>query len=54
MGAAPDPLRDLDELMAELALTDLATVDRRIDATGRKAKAGDKKPLEELEALREA
>jgi ribosome-binding ATPase YchF (GTP1/OBG family) len=51
-GGAADPLRDLDELMAELALTDLATVDRRIDATGRKAKSGDKRTLEELEALR--
>ncbi len=47
-----DALRDLDELMAELALTDLATVDKRIDATSKKAKSGDKKLLEELEVLR--
>jgi hypothetical protein len=47
-----DPLRDLDELMAELALTDLATVDKRIDATTRKAKTGDKKLLAELDVLR--
>jgi ribosome-binding ATPase len=47
-----DVMRDLDELMAELALTDLATVEKRIDATSKKAKAGDKKLLEELEVLR--
>ena len=56
--AAPHPAgsidarRDLDELMAELVLTDLATVEKRIDATGRKAKSGDKKFQEELEFLR--
>ncbi|HEX5158951.1 MAG TPA: redox-regulated ATPase YchF [Ktedonobacterales bacterium] len=44
--------RDLDDLMAELAITDLATVDKRIDSTGRKAKSGDKKFGEELEFLR--
>ncbi|HET8909488.1 MAG TPA: redox-regulated ATPase YchF [Ktedonobacterales bacterium] len=44
--------RDLDDLTAELAITDLATVDKRIDATGRKAKSGDKKFGEELEFLR--
>lgn len=44
--------RDLDDLMAELAITDLATVDKRIDSTGRKAKSGDKKLGEELEFLR--
>jgi GTP-binding protein YchF len=53
-GGLVDPIRDLDELMAELALTDLATVDKRIDATGRKAKSGDKKILEELDVLRRA
>ena len=47
-----DPVRDLDQLMAELALTDLATVDKRIDATTRKAKTGDKKLLVELDVLR--
>ncbi len=43
--------RDLDDLLTELALTDLATVDKRIDATARKAKAGDKKFAEELAFL---
>ena len=51
-GGLVDPIRDLDDLMAELALTDLATVDKRIDATGKKAKSGDKKILEELDVLR--
>jgi ribosome-binding ATPase len=50
--SSADALRDLDELMAELALTDLATVDKRMDATAKKAKSGDKKLLEELEVLR--
>jgi GTP-binding protein YchF len=43
--------RDLDDLLTELALTDLATVDRRIEATARKAKSGDKKFNEELAFL---
>jgi hypothetical protein len=50
--AAPDALRDLDDLLAELALTDLATVEKRIESTARKAKSGDKKLLEEIEVLR--
>jgi GTP-binding protein YchF len=56
--AAPHPAgsldarRDIDDLMAELALTDLATVEKRIETTGRKAKSGDKKLLEELDFLK--
>jgi GTP-binding protein YchF len=46
-----DAGRDLDDLLTELALTDLATVDRRIEATARKAKSGDKKFAEELAFL---
>jgi ribosome-binding ATPase len=46
-----DAGRDLDDLLTELALTDLATVDKRIDATARKAKTGDKKFIEELAFL---
>jgi GTP-binding protein YchF len=49
---AADPIRDLDELMAELALTDLASVEKRIESTSRKAKSGDKKFQDELEMLR--
>ena len=44
--------RDLDDLLSELVITDLATVDKRIDSTSRKAKSGDKKFGEELDFLR--
>lgn len=47
-----DPNRDLDSLNAELALTDLATVEKRIERTTKAAKSGDKKYLQELEILR--
>lgn len=46
---APD--RDLDTLNTELALTDLATVERRIERTKRSAKSGDKKFQPELDLL---
>jgi ribosome-binding ATPase len=48
-----DPMRDLDSLNAELALTDLATVERRVERTTRAAKSGDKKYQHELEVLRQ-
>jgi GTP-binding protein YchF len=44
--------RDLDNLMAELVLTDLSTVEKRLDSTARKAKSGDKKLAEEVEFLK--
>src|SRR5213080_4940801 len=47
-----DPNRDLDSLYAELAMTDLATVERRIERTTKAAKSGDKKYQQELEVLR--
>src|SRR5438105_8013020 len=47
-----DPNRDLDSLNAELALTDLSTVEKRIERTTKAAKSGDKKSLQELEILR--
>jgi GTP-binding protein YchF len=47
-----DPARDLDSLNTELILTDLATVERRIERTTKAAKAGDKKYIHELETLR--
>src|SRR6266705_3822807 len=47
-----DPIRDLDSLNAELALTDLTTVEKRIERTTKAAKSGDKKYLQELEVLR--
>ncbi len=56
--AAPHPKgsvnadRDLDELLTELALTDLSTVEKRLDSTQRKAKSGDKKFAEEIDFLK--
>ncbi|TMC88735.1 MAG: redox-regulated ATPase YchF [Chloroflexi bacterium] len=47
-----DPNRDLDSLNAELALTDLATIEKRIERTTKAAKSGEKKYLQELEILR--
>src|SRR5947209_5070993 len=47
-----DPNRDLDSLNAEFALTDLATVEKRIERTTKAAKSGEKKYLQELEILR--
>ena len=46
-----DPIRDLDSLNAELILTDLSTVEKRIERTQRAAKSGDKKYQQELETL---
>lgn len=47
-----DPNRDLDSLNAELALTDLASVERRIERTTKAAKSGEKKYAQELATLR--
>ncbi len=47
-----DPNRDLDSLNAELALTDLSTVEKRIERTTKAAKSGDKKYQQELDTLR--
>jgi len=47
-----DANRDLESLDAELALTDLATVVRRLERTQRAAKSGDKKYQRELDVLR--
>ncbi len=46
-----DPNRDLDSLNAELSVTDLTSVERRIERSKKAAKAGDKKYLQELETL---
>ncbi len=46
-----DPNRDLDSLNAELVLTDLATVEKRIERTTKAAKSGEKKYQQELEVL---
>src|SRR6266513_1121015 len=46
-----DPNRDLDSLYAELAMTDLATVEKRSERTREAAQSGDKKYRQELEVL---
>ena len=47
---APDPLRDVDILITELALADLATVERRLEKSRARAKA-DPKLANEVAAL---
>ncbi|MGH7611483.1 MAG: redox-regulated ATPase YchF [Candidatus Dormibacteria bacterium] len=51
---AVDPLRDLEILDLELALADIATLDRRLDKVGRTARAGaaDRAQQAELQGLR--
>jgi GTP-binding protein YchF len=44
--------RDLENLTAELVLTDLSTVEKRLESTARKAKSGDRKIAEEVEFLK--
>ncbi|BCL82000.1 GTP-binding protein YchF [Ktedonobacteria bacterium brp13] len=46
-----NPYRDLESLNAELMVTDLASVERRIERSKRAAKSGDKKYLQESEML---
>ena len=53
MGAV-DPARDRDVIEFELALSDLAVVEKRLDKTRRTAKTGDKEALAELPALEKA
>ncbi len=48
-----DPLRDFETVNAELALKDLATVDRRLEAAEGKARTGDKESVEQLGILKE-
>src|SRR5947208_3389977 len=46
-----DPVRDHDVITSELALADLAVVDRRLDKTRKTARAGDKEAQAELVVL---
>lgn len=46
-----DPRRDTDTIQIELALSDLATVERRKDRTQKAAKAGDKSARAEMQVL---
>jgi GTP-binding protein YchF len=53
MGAV-DPVRDREVIEFELALADLATVEKRLDRVRRAAKSHDKEALAELPALERA
>ena len=46
---APDPLRDVETIEAELALADIATIEKRLDRARRGAKSGDKVSKAEVE-----
>jgi GTP-binding protein YchF len=50
MGAV-DPVRDREVIELELALADLATVEKRLDRVRRAAKSGEKEAVAELPAL---
>ncbi|MGH7719365.1 MAG: redox-regulated ATPase YchF, partial [Gemmatimonadaceae bacterium] len=49
-----DPVRDRDVIELELALADLATVEKRLDRVRRAAKSAEKEALAELPALEAA
>src|ERR687889_2657741 len=49
-----DPVRDREVIEFELALADLATVEKRLDRVRRAAKTGDKEAQAELAALERA
>jgi GTP-binding protein YchF len=53
MGAV-DPVRDREVVEFELALADLATLEKRLDKTRRSARTGDKEAMTELPALEKA
>jgi GTP-binding protein YchF len=53
MGAV-DPVRDREVIEFELALADLATVEKRLDRTRRAAKSGEKEAVAELPTLEKA
>lgn len=50
----PDPARDKEIIELELALSDLAVVEKRLDKVKRSAKSGDKDALAELPSLERA
>src|SRR5215510_10389729 len=53
-GIEPDPEGDLDGLELELVMTDLASVEQRLDRQRRQAKSGDKDIAAEVAALERA
>ena len=46
-----DPIRDIETIQIELALADLASIEKRKDKAGRSAKSGDKDAKRELEII---
>jgi len=46
-----DPVRDIETIQIELALADLASVEKRLEKTNRSAKSGDKEAKKELAVL---
>src|SRR5262249_27584502 len=46
-----DPIRDIEVIDTELMLADLASVEKRLERTGKLAKGGDKEALAEIEIL---
>src|SRR5205085_3821824 len=53
-GPEPAPVRDLEEIELDLVLSDLASVERRIELVEREARAGKKGSIPELDGLRSA
>jgi ribosome-binding ATPase len=53
-GVAADPAGDLDALELELVMTDLASVEQRLDKQRRAAKSGDREVVAEVAALERA
>ena len=53
-GPDPDPAGDLEGIELDLALTDLATVEKRLDAVGREVRAGRKRGAAEMAVLERA
>lgn len=51
-GPAPDPLGELEGIEVDLALTDLATVEKRLEIVEKESKGKRARPEAELEALR--
>src|SRR5215831_7352696 len=53
-GPDPDPVGDLEGIELDLALTDLASVEKRMETVGREVRAGRKQGADELAALERA
>jgi ribosome-binding ATPase YchF (GTP1/OBG family) len=53
-GPDPDPVSDLEGIELDLVVTDLATIEKRLDAVGREVRAGRKEGAAELAVLERA